>query len=110
VGLRDRRGQGVQGFASRPVPTFFGMDTTLPTLVTGSSRCSQLIQSIENRNMRSGDRSDPGFWYSSLQNSLDRHVSFYGTHTHTHNSLRPEVSNLEGTYTLFDLSTAYILS
>jgi hypothetical protein len=32
------------------------------------------------------------------------------THTHTHNSLRPEVSNLEGTYTLFDLSTAYILS
>ena len=31
-------------------------------------------------------------------------------HTHTHNSLRPEVSSLEGTYTLFDLSTAYILS
>ncbi|KAJ5291466.1 ATP-dependent helicase dcl2 [Penicillium angulare] len=32
------------------------------------------------------------------------------THTHTHNSLHPEVSSLEGTYTLFDLSIAYILS
>jgi hypothetical protein len=41
-----------------------------------------------------------------------RRCSVYGVqrNTHTHNSLRPEASSLEGTYTLFDLSIAYILS
>ena len=43
--------------------------------------------------------------------SLFRRRSLFLVHiSYTHNSLRPEVSSLEGTYTLFDLSTAYILS